>query len=463
MGREPLSNVDTAWLRMEIPTNLMMISGIMTFSEPLSYERLLAVVEKRLLIFKRFKRKVAAPPTSVGQYYFEDDPNFDIRLHLHRVNLPAPADHTALQDFVSEMMSKPLDMTKPLWEFHLIEQYGEGSALLGRMHHSIGDGIALIRVLLSMTDDKPDTPLEIEPPEIKRTGRGGLGSMIRKATKTTLKMADMALSGGQEILQDPARLTELAKLGASGMAAFGRLTLRPPDARTLFKGKLGVMKRAAWSQPIPLADVKRLGKVTDGTVNDVLLTAMTGALRRYLVAKGEDVEGLNFRAVIPVNLRPLDGPIELGNKFGLVFLSLPVGIEDELERLWELKRRMDALKDTPEAVVALGILNTMGIVPTDLENVLVDLFEAKATAVMTNVPGPRQQIYMGGIPVDSIMFWVPQSGRLGLGISIISYNDQVWMGVATDDGLVPDPDIIIENFHVEFDHMMKLVYQVEEE
>jgi len=287
--------------------------------------------------------------------------------------------------------------------------------------------------------------------------------VARKTAKTTRKFTGLVLNEGLETLRDPFHLVDIAKIGLDGVTAFGKLTLRSPDPKTIFKGKLEVAKKAAWSKALPLPEVKLLGKVAGGTVNDVLLTAMTGALRRYLLSRGERVEGLNFRAAIPVNLRPLDGPIEMGNKFGLVFLSLPVGIEDELERLWELKRRMDALKGSAEAVVSLGILNAMGVAPDEIENVLVTMFGQKATAVMTNVPGPAQTIYLAGIPMRGIMFWVPQSGRLGLGISIISYDNQVLLGVATDARLVPDPEEIVRFFEVEFDHMMNLVRQVEED
>jgi len=197
-------------------------------------------------------------------------------------------------------------------------------------------------------------------------------------------------------------------------------------------------------------------------VNDVLITAVTGGLRRYMRKRGERVKGVNFRATIPVNLRPLDGPIEFGNKFGLVFLSLPVGIADPLDRLRELKRRMDELKDSAEPVVAFGLLNVIGAVPAEVENFALSLFGAKATAVMTNVPGPRNTIYLAGVPLKHIMFWVPQSGHLGLGVSIISYAGEVLVGVATDAGLVPDPEQIIKGFHREFEALMQLATQVEE-
>jgi WS/DGAT/MGAT family acyltransferase len=236
----------------------------------------------------------------------------------------------------------------------------------------------------------------------------------------------------------------------------GRLALLWPDPKTPFKGELGVPKRAAWSAPLALQEVKAIGRAVGGSVNDVLLTAATGALRRYMQGLGEPVDGLNFRGVVPVNLRPADVEPDLGNKFGLVFLSLPVGIADPLERLLELKRRMDKIKGSPEAILIFGLLNFAGGAPVEVQDALVNIFGTKATGVMTNVPGPRQQLYLAGAPLDTIMFWVPQSGHLGLGVSIISYAGQVWLGVATDQGLVPDPEAIIAGFHVEFDELLKI-------
>jgi WS/DGAT/MGAT family acyltransferase len=244
--------------------------------------------------------------------------------------------------------------------------------------------------------------------------------------------------------------------------ALGRLLLLPPDPKTIYKGPLGVPKQAAWSEAIPLPMVKTIGRATGATVNDVLLSAVAGALRRYAQTREQAVDGLNVRGVIPVNLRRESARIELGNRFGLVFLSLPLGIDDPLERLFELKRRMDDLKDSQEAVVAFGILNAIGMAPGEIENIVVNIFGAKATAVMTNVPGPRQQIYVAGAPVRQMMFWVPQSGRLGLGVSIFSYNNQVWLGVATDQALAPDPETIVAYYKDEIDQLYALTQQVAE-
>lgn len=454
---EPLSNVDAAWLRMEHPTNLMMVTGVLIFDEPIEFARLRALLEQRLSRFERFRQRVVDSRLPWSQPHWETDRNFDISAHVHRVALPSPGDQATLEALVSDFMSMPLDFSKPLWQFHLIENYGGGCVVLGRLHHSIADGIALVRVLLSLTDDAPDT-VWVEPGK-KRRGRRAAGILDQAAA--TLGQGLRAVSGlvaeGAETLRHPERALDLAKLGVSGTAALGKLLLMAPDPRTVFKGKLGVAKRAAWSTPLPLDDVKAIGRAVDGTVNDVLLTAVTGALRRYLQSRGEPVAGVEFRAVVPVNLRSLDGPIELGNRFGLVFLALPIGLDDPLDRLCALKERMEEIKGSPEAVVAFGILNVIGAAPAEVEEQIVRMFGGKATAVMTNVPGPRQPIYLAGRPIRQLMFWVPQSGRLGLGVSILSYAGSVTLGIATDAALVPDPETIIAAFHEEFEQLTEWV------
>jgi WS/DGAT/MGAT family acyltransferase len=359
------------------------------------------------------------------------------------------------------LASTQLDLSRPLWQFHLIENYGDGCALICRLHHCIADRVALVYVLLSMSDSEPDVPWPVIHPEELRWDvpqrrwdslRPVSGTLhkARQATRTTLHQA-------WDMLSSPPRAAELIRTGADGAAALGRLVLRWPDPTTVLKGELGVPKRVAWSAPVPLDSVKAVGRDLGGTVNDVLLTAVTGGLRRYLQGRGEPVDGLSFRAVIPVNLRAPGAELELGNRFGLVFLSLPVGIAEPGERLRELRLRMDALKDSKEAPVAYGILNVMGASPPCVQGLAMAIFEKKGTAVMTNVMGPQQKLYLAGAPLEALMFWVPQSGRLGIGVSILSYTGQVWVGVMTDQGLVPDPEKIIAGFHAEFDALLGAV------
>ncbi len=451
MRFEPLAPVDQAWLRMEDPTNLMMVTGILIFDQPLDFERLRATFEHRLLRFRRFRQRVVTVGNTAR---WEDDPNFTLSAHLRRIALPAPHDQATLQDLVSDMMSTPIDFTKSPWQYHLIENYNGGCVLLGRLHHCIADGIALIRVLLAMTDESPDAPWPsaTDSHEPEHRARSPLATV-----NATVRSAEKLLADGFDLLGEPGKLAEVARTGAGSATALSRLVLMSPDPHTAFKGPLGVAKRAAWSQPVPLDAVKAIGRAVGGTVNDVLLAAVTGALRRYLQGRGQNVDGLDIRAAVPVNLRPPDEPLTLGNRFGLVFLSLPIGVDDPLDRLFDLKERMEAIKHSPEAIVAFGILMGLGVAPSALQDMGVSIFGSKATAVMTNVPGPREMLYMAGAPINQIMFWVPQSGRLGLGVSILSYAGNVTLGIATDSGLAPDPDEIITAFHEEFNTLLKLV------
>ncbi len=451
---ESLTSVDVAWYHMEDQTNLMMITGEYIYDEPVDFERLKATLDVRFVKrFRRFRQRVVAKRSRFGRPYWEEDPHFELAAHVHRIALPAPGDHTALQDLVSDMMSTQLDFSKPLWQMHLIDGYEGRSVLLVRLHHSIADGIALVQVVLSMTDLSPDAPLTGAPQAPRKPkGWNPLAPVTRPtqaALRLTHKTASTATKTTLAVARDPELLVEIARKGTDVALTTGRLLLLAPDPKTAYKGKLSVPKKAAWSDPIPLEDVRLIARAVGGTVNDVLMSAAAGAMRRYLLSREASVDDLNFRAIIPVNLRRDTRKIELGNKFGLVFLSLPIGIEDPVDRLRELKQRMDALKDTSEPIVAFGILALIGMLPNRLEDVVVDIFGKKGTLVMTNVPGPQQRLYLAGAPIDQTMFWVPQSGRLGLGISILSYNHQVMLGVATDTGLVPDPEAIVAGFEAE--------------
>jgi WS/DGAT/MGAT family acyltransferase len=463
MSRTPLSNVDTAWLRMEDPTNLMMISGVMVFGTPLDHERLKATLQHGLLRFDRFRQRVVQP--AIGRAYWQDDPEFDINYHLQRATLPPPGDQAALQDLASLLASTQLDLSRPLWQFHLVDNVAGGSALICRLHHCIGDGLALVHVLLSLTSTEPDEAWPAYVPGGKsRSRRSPLAKLtrpLRSAVKVSGQAGQAVLNQIGAVRADPAHATELVRLGTGSATALAKLVFRWPDPKTAFKGPLGVAKRAAWSAPIPLRDVKEVGKALGGTVNDVLLAAVSGGLRRYLLGHDQPVDGLNFRAVVPVNLRKPGTEHELGNKFGLVFLSLPVGIADPWQRLGEVRRRMDGLKGSLEAPVAFAILNGIGLTPQVIQDVVINIFGTKGTAVMTNVMGPPMPLYLAGAPLDSLMFWVPQSGKLGMGVSILSYAGRVWLGIITDEELVPDPEHIVAAFQAEFDGLLALARSIE--
>ncbi|MCO6452540.1 MAG: wax ester/triacylglycerol synthase family O-acyltransferase [Caldilineales bacterium] len=464
MAKKNLSNVDAAWLHMEDPTNLMMINGYFKFDGPMDYQRLRDTIVERLLSFDRFKQRVAEPRRPFGSPYWETDPTFDLDAHLHRVALPAPGDDAVLIEMVNYLASTPLDFSKPLWEFHLIENYGDGCVLFCRLHHAIADGIALMYVMLSLCDEEPDAPWQGVGGRSRRR-RGAVRRMFSPAfdaVNTSRMVAGAVVGEGVDWFFHPDHIKMRARQATDFLASLARLTFLPPDPKTSFKGRLGVTKHVAWSQPLPLEDIKLIKNALGATVNDVLMTIVSGALGRYLWERGEDVTGIDIRAMVPVNLRPPEKAYRLGNHFGLVVLALPMGIPGPLERLLVVKKRMDELKNSPEAIVGFTILNLMGLAPSQIETSGVEFFASKATLVLTNVPGPEKKLYFAGRRIEELMFWVPQSGRLGVGVSILSYAGNVVVGVITDAGLAPEPGLIARNIQIEYETMLDEARQVME-
>jgi diacylglycerol O-acyltransferase / wax synthase len=446
-----MSSVDTAWLRMDRPSNLMMICGVLSFGERLTLARLKATLSDRFLRFKRFRQRPMQTPTGS---YWEDDAHFDIGAHALRIKLPGAGGKAELETLVSELMATPLDPSRPMWQFHLVENYEGGNAVVVRIHHCYADGIALIQVMLSMTDadreGRVQGPVPPPPRASESSGRDPLDGLFRMATK----LGSGLIEKGAGIWYDPAKAVAFARQGSAFTQELAKLALMGEDSPTRFKGKPGVAKRVAWAEPIAVSEVKTVGRALECSINDVLLSSVAGALRSYLIQKGENVEGVNIRALVPVNLRPPEKAWKLGNRFGLVFLDLPVGIENPVERLYAVRENMSVLKGSYQPVVALGLLAAMGAGPKALQEQLLALLAKNATAVMTNVPGPQQPLYLGGALIGGMMFWVPQSGDIGLGVSILSYNDEVRFGVVADRGLCPDPDRVIDGFAPEFEKLV---------
>jgi diacylglycerol O-acyltransferase / wax synthase len=454
---ERMSSSDAAWLQMEEPTSLMVITAVLWFDEPVDWERLAEVVRERLVErYPRFRQRVVSGGL-LGTPHWEEDPAFRLEAHLRRTALPKPGGRAALEALVGESMSTPLDSSRPLWELHLIQGYEAGSALLVRVHHAIADGISLARVLLSLTDARSEGGGRVpEAPEETEEASGTLARLLRGA-RTVAGSTRAAWKRGAELLSEPIHLMDLAVEGARSASAVSRLLTLLQDPSSPFRGELGETKRVAWSRPVPVGKVREIGHGTGSTVNDVVMALVAGTLRRYVEAQGQRPEDL--RAVVPVNLRPLNEPIprELGNRFGLVFLPLPLGLEGPVERLWELKRRMDRLKRSPEAAVMFGMLAAAGMAPTAVERAAVEVMRKKASLVLTNVPGPKRPVYLAGTRLAGVMFWVPMAGRLGLGLSIFSYAGHVTLGVAADAGLVPEPHELIEDFEEELESLAEAV------
>jgi len=452
-NHEQMSHVDTAWFRMERPTNLMMITAVLITETPLDVKRLREVVEERFLIHERFKQR----PLQEGRHtYWETDPDFDLNRHIHRTALPGLAGKTELQELVSDLRSTPLDFSKPLWQFHLVEDYQGGSVFIFRVHHCYADGMALVQVYLSMTDtlapSKAETDKKTEPSLFEKFIEP-VQEFVDNTFKT-FKWGQDLLEEGMEIMRHPSHALDYAKQGIELALETAKVTMLPNDPKTCFKGKLGVSKCVAWSDPLPLAEIKQVGKVFNCSINDVVLSAVAGALGAYILERGEPLGGIEIRAAVPVNLRPVGENQSLGNEFGLVLLTLPIGIENPVARLYKVRQYMKELKGSRQATVTFGIMGALGYSPNSLEQFALDILSKKATTVMSNVPGPQGPIYMTGAKLKEIMFWVPQTGNISMGLSIISYNNRLQFGVVTDERLVYDPQTIVNRFNQELEKLL---------
>ena len=480
---ERMTKVDTAWLRMDCDANLMMIMGVWQLAPGIKYAAVCERIEGTLLKYDRFKQRVmedAAGATWVN------DRKFDLVNHVVLETLqkaPKGQNHQsgqqgALQDRVAELATQRLDPKRPLWQFHLIEDYTgpdgvKGSAMIVRIHHCIADGIALISVTMSLVDGGVPPPDHRKKEAAPTSPEDWLSDMLvdtllKPFTDITVKALGAVGEGAARslgILENLSERKSGAQKGLSGSMDMAKvifqvlkdsaaLALMPNDSPTRLKGKPGGTKKVAWCQPIPLDEVKAVGKALNCSINDVLLSCVAGALGEYLKSHGDDVKGQEIRAMVPVNLRPPDPSgsqaTKLGNRFGLVPLVLPIGVENPIERVYEVRRRMSELKGSYQPLLAFSLLAVAGLLIKPAQDMMLNIFAKKTTAVMTNVPGPREKLKFCGSTLEQSMFWVPQSGDVGLGVSILSYGGGVQFGVITDSALCPEPQRIIDEFMPEF-------------
>jgi WS/DGAT/MGAT family acyltransferase len=454
---ERMTRVDNAWLRMDNDVNLMMIVGVWLLQPAVRYEQVCERIAQRLLQYPRFRQKVVEDV--LGASWVDDD-DFDITRHVVSEVLPrkrGQSERAALQARCGELATKRLDPARPLWQFHLVERYEGGSAIIVRIHHCIGDGIALTSVVLSITDGGA-LPPQRSHDAAHDDGDWLTTTLIRPLTDLAVKAIDLSgegVAGAMDLVAHPqAGTRELARGGFRVATDLAALALMEDDSPTKLKGKPVGRKIVAWSEPIPLDVVKSIGRALNASINDVLLSCVAGAIGDYLREIGDEPAGKGIRAMVPVNLRPLDEAYRLGNRFGLAPLVLPIGIDNPIERVYAVRARMGHLKGSYQPVLAFGVLAVAGLLNKAGQDALLGLFAKKATAVMTNVPGPTQLLKFCGSMLRQSIFWVPQSGDVAVGVSIFSYGGGVQFALITDEKLCPAPQKIIDRFAPELEKLL---------
>lgn len=457
--RRTMGAVDAVWLHMDRPENLLVIDTLMWFEGTVRADRLRTLLGRRLLDrFGVFRMRPADPLLPLGPPRWVLDDGFDLDRHLQVRRLAAPGDDAALRAFVEARIREPFDPAHPLWQVFLVHGYRgpdgrgrPGSVVLARIHHAIADGIALAHVLLSLTDpvEGADDVLggsssgasgaSSDSSSGDRAGPSGVAAFVRRGVRDGLHLfADMA-----RLARPGAALDALALARQAGRVADKILLGSLP--RTPLSGVPGAAKHAVWSRPHDLAAVKAAGRATGCTVNDVLMTAVGGAVAGYQQARGATPQDVTM--MVPVDVRggrPL--PPELGNRFALVLFPLASRHLEPAARLALTRERMDSIKASPEAALTFGALGAIGLAHPEVERRLVDFFSAKAVGVLTNVPGPTDRRALAGVPMSGVLGWVPQAADQTLGICVFSYAGTVRVGLRADAAVVTDPELLVEGF-----------------
>jgi WS/DGAT/MGAT family acyltransferase len=465
---ERMSAIDTAWLRMDGPGNAMMIVSVMTTATPVRTADIRDVLRSRLLCFHRFRQRPVADPLGASWHEAVD---FDLDAHLVETALPDPAGKAELEALTAKLASEHLDPSRPWWQVHFVPRYGAGSAWIMRLHHCYADGIAMIRVLLSLTEQDSGPALAGAQESATRRARGwrpdGAGALpllnwLDQLSQPAGDIIENALAEGARLLESgvhqlfhPEHAAALASQAGGMMGEFARVLALPDDPATPLRGQLSGIKRVAWSDPLDLGEVKSVCRALDCTVNDVLMATVAGAIGAHLrEAHDFDTRDLVVRASVPINLRAAEEPLTLGNKFGLVFVDLPVGTRNPLQRVYRMHDTMQALKGSLQPPMTLMVLGMMGMLPAVLQAPAIEMFSRKGTVVASNVPGPQAPLYLCGQRIAEMYFWVPQSGTMGIGVSLLSYAGKVFIGMIADRALVPDPGQLVGRFGPEFERLL---------
>ena len=422
--RVPVAGADGVWLQ-DSPRNRMIINSVVTMDR-ISLDEIRRLWQERVVEadggerYPRFTRKVVKVG---GRFHWEEESQYDIARHI----VPAPANVRTveeLQDYVSSLAETPLPDDRPLWQIQHIEDFEDGSSsFITRIHHCMGDGLALVPVLFSVMD----------------------------ATQT-----NMSLPGDKVGKRKQSKLALAAKLPIFGPWVLAQKMAWRADRSQVHGPELSGTKRVAWTRKFPLEQVKAVKNRFEATVNDVLMAAVAGAFQRYL-EKAEGVVPERIRASMPVSVRAAGERPQMNNRFAAVLLELPAGMKDVRARVAETKRRMDALKRSVEPLVTYGLASLLlRTMPQGMSSRLIDFLANKCTCVVTNVPGPQEDLYIGGRRLRSMIFWVPQRAKIGIGISIFSFAGNVQVGVIADTSLLPDSREFVRAFEEELEHMLEV-------
>ena len=450
MQGDRLSGLDASFLHLEDGSAHMHVASVIVFEgEAPQYDDLLGHLERRLHLVPRYRQRLGFVPLGQGRPRWVDDPHLNLRYHLRHAGLPAPGSEEQLRELAGRVFAQPLDRDKPLWELWLVDGLEGGRfAMLAKTHHALVDGISGVDILTILFDTSPEPAVPADPgtpwlPRPMPTGAQLLGeALLERAT-----VPAEAARSVRALFRAPRAVAREAVETATGLGAMAWAGLSPAPTSP-YNRPIGPHRRFTWVRA-NLADVKAIKDELGGTVNDVVLTAVAGALGRHLRRRGTPTDGLELKAMVPVSVRAADHAGDLGNRVAAMMAPLPVWCQDPVARQEIVRESMEYLKDSGQAVGAQALTELSGFAPPTIMGQAARLMSRQRffNLVITNVPGPQIPLYMLGRRALDPFPLVPLAKNQGVGIAIMSYDGRMNFGLVGDYDAMYDLDDLALDLH----------------
>jgi WS/DGAT/MGAT family acyltransferase len=446
-----LTGLDASFLALEDGGPHMHVGSVLLFEgEPPAYDDVIAQIERRLALVPRYRQKLAFPPLIQSRPVWIDDPHFNPGYHVRHTALAPPGGEAELRRLAGRIFAQRLDRAKPLWELWLVDRVGENRfAMITKTHHCLVDGVSGVDIATVLFDLGADPPPQPEPepwyPRPEPSAAALLADALVERAQTPFELAGAAI--GAVVHPRDAAVTGLTAAGGLAAIAQAGIAGAPPSP---LNQRIGPHRRFAWVDA-DLAVLKAVKNALGGTVNDVVLTVVAGALRRHYRAHGFETEDVELKAMVPVSVRADSERGALGNKVTTMYAPLPIGLDDPIARYREVHEAMRGLKESGQAVGAEVITSLADFAPPTIlaQATRLQTVQRFFNLTVTNVPGPQLTLYMLGRPLRRIYPLVPLAENCALGIAIMSYDGRIDFGLVADYDALPDLDALASGLEAE--------------
>ena len=452
-----LTGLDSSFLHLERDSAHMHVAGCMVFDgDPPAYNELVEQILSRLHLVPRYRQRLAFVPLNQGRPVWVDDPHFNVRFHVRHTALPSPGGDEQLKRLAGRVFSQALDRSRPLWELWLVEGLaGDRFAMLSKTHHALVDGISGVDIATVLFDSSPQ-PVPVAPPDQEWVPRPlpSSAELLADALLERVTVPGEIVRGVRATLRGPRHVAGRALRAVGGVSAMARAGLQPAPPSPL-NVRIGPHRRFTWVEG-DLGQFKAVKNALGGTVNDVVLASVAGALGRYLRMHGETTDETSLRAMVPVSIRADVERGALGNRVAAMWAPLPVGIIDPVERLETISRDMAGIKSSGQAVGAQVLTELTGFAPPTImaQAARLQAHQRMFNLVVTNVPGPQFPLYMLGRRLHAMYPMVPLAENQALGIAIMSYNGQLNFGLNADFDALPDLEALADELRASIEELV---------